>query len=93
MIEKNLSAVQKLMLRRKCDRCSAASLVREARNAKRSCIACPSDITVGVRIGARRAAVVRAGGEPGGIFGFAAAPARCIFSPIATREITLLSAA
>jgi len=33
-----------------------------------------------IRSGAKRAAVVRAGGEQSGIFGFAAAPVRCNFS-------------
>lgn len=53
------------------------------------CAAQLAFLLIEVRNGARRAAVVRAGGGVGGIFGFAAAPARCNSPPHDQRSFGL----
>lgn len=53
------------------------------------CAAQLAFLLIEVRNGARRAAVVRAGGGVGGIFGFAAAPARCNSPPHHQRRFCL----
>ena len=55
------------------------------------CAAWVPYLLIVVRNGARRAAVVRAGGELSGIFGFAAAPVRCISNASVSHAVRRLT--